>query len=60
MKEEMIRVTSAAAWSTGRVPGGTDGFGVFMVTHLTLSFRYCLIGTTATGVLIGFDTPMPF
>ncbi len=60
MKEERNRITCAVAWSEGRVPGGTEGFGVFMLIHLTLSFRYCLIRTRACDVLIGFDTPMPF
>jgi len=60
LKEEMIRITCADAWSEGRVPGGTEGFGVFIAIHLTSSFRCCLIRIRACDVLIGFDTPMPF
>jgi len=30
LKEEMIRVMCAVAWSAGRLPGGIGDFGVFM------------------------------
>lgn len=60
MKEERNRITYAVAWSEGRVPGGIEGFGVFIAIHLTSSFRCCLIRTRACDVLIGFDIPMPF
>gem|GEM_PF-5963892 len=60
LKEEMIRVTWAVAWSAGRLPGGIGDFGVFMYNHLASSFRCYLIRTRAGVLFIDFDTPIPF